>query len=69
MLRIYVLRFKDFHLNISDNATFQLGGLRDGISAQMLQQLTPEQQQMLIAEAVSKAMGSNTENMKGRKLC
>ncbi|VDI83019.1 nuclear receptor subfamily 1 group F member 4 [Mytilus galloprovincialis] len=50
--------------SIKDNATFQLGGLRDGISAQMLQQLTPEQQQMLIAEAVSKAMGSNTENMK-----
>ncbi|VDI34231.1 Hypothetical predicted protein [Mytilus galloprovincialis] len=45
-----------------DNVTFQLGGIRDGILDQMIQQQTPEQQ-LMIAEPESKAMGSNTENM------
>lgn len=62
---IKVLRL-DHLSTISDNVTFQLGGIRDGILDQMIQQQTPEQQ-LMIAEAESKAMGSNTENMTGSK--
>ena len=38
-----------------------MSGGRDGMPSHM----TPEQQQLLIADAVSKAVAASTENMKG----